>query len=597
MANIMNLVRVKNNPSRNGFDLSTKRNFSAKVGELLPVYAREVIPGDKVEIDLQTFVRSMPLNTAAFARLRGYFDFFYVPYSTLWNRANSVLSQMNYNQMHATGLQDFDNVYNGEVPYITQNQISTYLENLRGFQDTASKTNYFGYNRADLTEKLLEYLGYGVYNADSTKLYNLQMNVFGLLAYQKIYADYYRDEQWEKAQPSAFNVDYMSGTTSMNIDIPTGNATSNKFVKNYNFFDLRYCNWPKDLYHGLLPNSQYGSQSVVPLGSDGANNDGNFVLGLKYPNNVVNNVHDQSAREIFPSIDEGSHLDPWQKVPLSGSASLSILALRQYEMLQKYKEIQQASPQNYKDQVEAIWGVKVSKHLSHKCSYLGGVDMSLDINEVINTNITGNNQAEIAGKGAGIGNGKISFESDGQFGLIMCVFHMLPSLDYTTSYIQPDYLRVNAEDFANPVFDRVGMQPVDTTSIWNRYVDAGRPPVSFSTPFKIGYAPRYIDYKTDIDRSFGAFRDTLAHWVIKYDETDVRNALSSTEKGGTPAPEDAEKTTAYQNNYTFFKVNPAVMNNLFTTAADSTLATDQFLISSFFDVKAVRNLDTNGLPY
>ena len=70
MANVMSMKNVKNNPSRNGFDLSQKINFTAKAGELLPVWLREVMPGDKVTIDLQSFTRTQPVNTAAFARMR-----------------------------------------------------------------------------------------------------------------------------------------------------------------------------------------------------------------------------------------------------------------------------------------------------------------------------------------------------------------------------------------------------------------------------------------------------------------------------------------------------------------------------------------------
>ena len=50
-------------------------------------------------------------------------------------------------------------------------------------------------------------------------------------------------------------------------------------------------------------------------------------------------------------------------------------------------------------------------------------------------------------------------------------------------------------------------------------------------------------------------------------------------------------------NYTAFKVNPNSVDPIFAVAADSSVDTDQFLCSSFFDIKAVRNLDTDGLPY
>ena len=82
----MSLKSLRNKTSRNGFDLSSKRNFTAKPGELLPVKCWEVLPGDKWSIDLKSFTRTQPLNTAAFARMREYYDFYFVPYNLLWNR-------------------------------------------------------------------------------------------------------------------------------------------------------------------------------------------------------------------------------------------------------------------------------------------------------------------------------------------------------------------------------------------------------------------------------------------------------------------------------------------------------------------------------
>ena len=45
----------------------------------------------------------------------------------------------------------------------------------------------------------------------------------------------------------------------MNLD----NTYSTEFYQNYNFFDLRYCNWQKDLFHGVLPHQQYGETAVA----------------------------------------------------------------------------------------------------------------------------------------------------------------------------------------------------------------------------------------------------------------------------------------------------------------------------------------------
>ena len=47
----------------------------------------------------------------------------------------------------------------------------------------------------------------------------------------------------------------------------------------------------------------------------------------------------------------------------------------------------------------------------------------------------------------------------------------------------------------------------------------------------------------------------------------------------------------------FFKVTPRVLDPIFINQCDDTWDSDQFLVNVFFDVKAVQNLDYNGLPY
>lgn len=548
----MSLKSLRNKTSRNGFDLSFKKNFTAKAGELLPVMVKEVLPGDSFRIDLKSFTRTQPINTAAFARIREYYDFYFVPYDLLWNKSNTVLTQMYDNPQHAVSLDPTQNfLLDGVMPSVTAKAIADYLASFGTTYKSYDK-NYFGYSRSECSAKLLEYLGYGRFydyvassgeNWSSMPLMsNLTFNIFGLLAYQKIYSDYYRDSQWERVSPSTFNVDYMDGTSNMSIDSLISGETSSKVVQNYNLFDLRYCNWQKDLFHGVVPHQQYGDLSAVSVGK-------------------------------IPPADE--------------QTGFTILALRQAEFLQKWKEITQSGNKDYKDQIEKHWGVSVGDGFSELCTYLGGISSSLDINEVVNTNITGENGADIAGKGTGVSNGVINFNSGGKYGLVVCIYHCLPLLDYTATLLNSAFTKVRATDYAIPEFDRVGMELVPLRKMINplasdfsTYADSG-----------LGYAPRYIDYKTSVDCSIGGFSDTLRNWVISYSDVSILNQLGSKDPVNQPQP------TAAPMNYTFFKVNPNCLDPLFAVAVNSALSTDQFLCSSFFDIKVVRNLDTDGLPY
>lgn len=586
MANIMSLKSLRNKTSRNGFDLSFKKNFTAKAGELLPVMVKEVLPGDSFKINLRSFTRTQPINTAAFARIREYYDFYFVPYDILWNKANTVLTQMYDNPQHSVSLDPSKNfVLSGTMPSITASGLAKYLVHV---SESSDRENYFGYSRSLCSAKLMEYLGYGNYYPYATGdqftwdvhplLNNINFNIFGFLAYQKIYADFYRDSQWEKISPSTFNVDFMDGVTNNNsIESYLEGPDCDPIIDNYNMFDLRYCNWQKDLFHGLVPHQQYGSSSSVVA----------FPTSGQIPFTSFSGDGSVSGGKI--SAKNGTvSFDSSTGVPIS---SFSILALRQAEFLQKWKEITQSGNKDYKDQIEKHWNVSVGDGFSELCTYLGGISSSLDINEVVNNNITGDNAADIAGKGTGVSNGYINFNAGGKYGVIMCIYHCLPLLDYTVDLLESSFTKVNATDYAIPEFDRVGMEAVPFAKMMNPPKTSGD--VNF-TPYSsliLGYAPRYIDYKTSVDSSIGGFKDTLKNWVISYSNISVANQLHFSGNLDGPVP------SVKPMNYTFFKVNPDCLNPLFAVAVNSEISTDQFLCSSFFDIKVVRNLDTDGLPY
>ena len=99
-----------------------------------------------------------------------------------------------------------------------------------------------------------------------------------------------------------------------------------------------------------------------------------------------------------------------------------------------------------------------------------------------------------------------------------------------------------------------------------------------------------FDWKTAVDRSVGAFTKTLRTWCLPMGDKELTAANSF----NFPSNPNVEPDSIAAG---FFKVNPSLVDSLFAVKADSSVDTDEFLCSSFFDVKVVRNLDRNGLPY
>jgi hypothetical protein len=615
MASYTGMSNLQNHPHRSGFDIGRKNAFTAKVGELLPVYWDISMPGDKYKFNVEYFTRTQPVETSAYTRLREYFDFYAVPLRLLWKSAPVVLTQMqDINQIQALSLTQ--NLSLGTyLPSVSLSQLGDIIMRLNGNSFTPSLSglmNMFGFNRADLAYKLLSYLGYGnlvqtvpssenrwwstsLKNHGSSSNYtqayiqNNYVNVFPILAYQKIYQDFFRWSQWENANPSSYNVDYFSGVSHGLISsVP---SASDAYWKSDTMFDLKYCNWNKDMLMGVLPNSQFGDVAVIDISNSGASD---VVLGpgdKKSTLGVASAITSNKAQVPFFALQASASntvpVGSTLRVDLSTLQSqFTVLALRQAEALQRWKEISQSGDSDYREQIRKHFGVNLPQALSNMCTYIGGISRNLDISEVVNNNLaTEGDTAVIAGKGVGAGTGSFTYTTD-EHCVVMCLYHAVPLLDYTITGQDGQLLVTDAESLPIPEFDNIGMEALPMTQIFNS------PKASVVNLFNAGYNPRYFNWKTKLDVINGAFTTTLKSWV-----SPVTESLLSGWFGFGYNEGDVNANTHVVLNYKFFKVNPSVLNPIFGVAVDSTWDTDQLLVNSYIGCYVARNLSRDGVPY
>ena len=641
MAHFTGLKELQNRPHKSGHDISAKNCFTAKVGELLPVWTDFAIPNSTYRFNLEYFTRTRPVQTSAYTRIREYFDFFAVPCDLIWKSFDSAVIQMG----EKAPIQSKDLLTNltvkGDLPYCTLTDLSASLFFAGGNQPLGNKVkvvdgfgNIFGYNRGDVNHKLLSMLDFGnfvtktsedigttsnrwwngsaVPSADSLKKYsqkynvNLAVNLFFLASYQKIYQDFFRWSQWENADPTSYNFDWYQGSGNLfGVGLSSTIPSSNEYWKRDNLFSLRYANWNKDKFMGILPNSQFGDLAVVDLGTisssgskipvgayDGTNDTGKFHQMQTRSESVNTGVSSTSkSSPIYPrdpdsiSVREGSNL--WAILGSSPDLNLkfSVLALRQAEALQKWKEITQSVDTNYRDQIKAHFGVNVPQSESHMAKYIGGVARNLDISEVVNTFLPGaemeSSQAYIYGKGVGSGQGSMTFNTGSGYYIIMCIYHAIPLLDYAISGPDGQNLATSVEDLPIPEFDNIGMESVPAVELMNSSLYS-----NVNSADKIlGYNPRYYNWKTKIDRIHGAFTTTLKDWVAPIDDSFLYSLFGgnlSTYKGVT---------------WPFFKVNPNTLDDIFAVKVDSTWETDQLLVNCNVGCYVTRPLSADGVPY
>jgi hypothetical protein len=577
MSDFNPLDRAKIAVHRSSFDLSSKKLFTAKVGEILPCYWQIAIPGNKYRISSDWFTRTVPVNTAAYTRIKEYYDFYAVPLRLISRSLPQAFTQMSdYMTSASSGTANAAQL--SSVPYANLNLISTLLSTavISGYVDDSG----FGYCYGAC--KLLDYLGYGAvvgsgnfnkeaitnqylgveYSADSQNplIFGTPMsvNLLPALAYQKIYFDFFSNSQWEKHLAYSYNVDYWDGTDPIT---PVADM-----------FKLRYSDYPKDYYLGVLPASQYGSVAFIqPLDKSLASN---VILARSSDGLSNSSVRNPSSGNSVQTTSSNSLTSDRL---LRVNTDLSALSIRATEYLQRWKEVVQFASKDYSDQMRAQFGIKAPEYMGNHAHYIGGWSSVININEVLNTNLTADSsQAVIAGKGVGSKSGHtLTYDCGAEHQVIMCVYHAVPLVDWALKGHNPQLTVTSISDFPQPAFDQLGMQPVSVLNLQNS---------PSTTSGNIGYNLRYWQWKSNVDTVHGGFRpsSTYQSWVASFQSS---WPLTS-----------GQSSFSYQS----FKVRPQQLNSIFESQISTSnynLSYDQLLCNVNFTVYAVQNLDRNGLPY
>lgn len=579
MSNFNPLDRAKISTHRSSFDLSSKKLFTAKVGEILPCYWQIAIPGTKYRISSDWFTRTVPVNTAAYTRIKEYYDFYAVPLRLISRSLPQAFTQMTDYATSAASSSENTSVLTS-VPSVPQSDISAFLQ-IADAGDQPNTRDDAGLPIVYGSCKLLDMLGYGsvlsssnsakaaitqrylgvdnLGDADNPLVYatSQTVNLLPLFTYQKIYFDFFSNPQWEKHLAYSYNVDYWSGTDSISLSV--------------NMLKLRYANYPKDYFMGMLPSSQYGSVAVLP-GVLSSSEPPSRVYAYTSGTGSVGSIVNSASSQVI-STNNTSTFTRYATL----NSDLSALSIRATEYLQRWKEVVQFSSKDYSDQMAAQFGIKAPEYMGNHAHYIGGWSSVININEVVNTNLDADSsQASIAGKGVSSNSGHtLTYDCGAEHQVIMCVYHAVPMLDWNLTGQAPQLTVTAVSDFPQPAFDQLGMQSVPALNLQN---NPGR-----KVSGALGYNLRYWQWKSNIDTVHAGFRAGAAYqsWAAPLDGWHVL-------------------TSAGAWSYQSMKVRPQQLNSIFVPqvdAANCSVAFDQLLCNVNFEVYAVQNLDRNGLPY
>lgn len=590
------------NLSRNGYDLSSRKVFSAPAGALLPIGVWECNPTEKFSFKVDDFVRTQPLNTAAFARCKEYYHFFFVPYRALWQHSDKFFTGVTNGDRMFDRPTFLNQLRGDEGNFVPSSMPSFYLDELHrlliskdselskeatsltrapgmlfktggvDFADKIEKSKV-EFGKLNLSEKdalgysytygafrLLHMLGYGIDDkgrvfypeifekapADLDPMakaltyfipHNLA-NPFRLLGYQRIYNDFYRNQLWEKPVPYTFNVDWCNSNVKLNLSA----------AEIYQCCQLRYRHWTKDFYTGVYPTASY--------------NEGIFNL----PNYTNSNANINKSNDGVSAASSGI---------ISTSDIRAMFALE--KMLERTRA---ANGLDYSNQIAAHYGFKVPESRRDVAQFIGGVDNTIVINEVMSTanssidgtSKTGSVVGQVFGKGIGtMSSGRIDFEVK-EHGMIFCIYSISPQVDYDARQFDPFNRKFKREDYFQPEFENLGYQPLIQSDVC--FGGSPAKPLEFGNDI-LGYTPRFSEYKTSRDMLYNEFMTggSLNAW------TTPRNNYTKNKKGLT-VPD--------------LLIDPNVLYPIFGLKYNGKSDTDQFLINSYFDVKAVRPMAVNN---
>nr|CAI9751542.1 major head protein [Microvirus sp.] len=492
------------NHQRSSFDRSHGHKTTFNVGEVVPVLCEEVLPGDTFSVTTSKVARMQTLLAPVFDNM--YLDtyYFFVPNRLTWSHWKEFMGE---------------NTKSAWIP-TTEYSVPTLGSPTGGF-DIGTIADKFGLPTGVEWSK-------DALNAPIALPFR---------AYALIINDFFRDQNVQDP--------LLVPTGDANATGSNGSGLDDVALGGRPFIAAKY----HDYFTSCLPGPQKGPTVAVParigmmqvaawknhnlsytipssneiiglqLGYTSAASNLTGNPGAAYlPSETNNNINIRKNQTYnddgFPSTQLKDIVYPtnlWAMPTDSGSLAVNINDLRLATVTQMYYEALARGGSRYEEQIAQFFGVDNPDSRIQHPEYLGGNRVRINVHEVTNT---AQSETDFLGD---LGARSVTADTHADFTKSFTEHGWLIGLcvvRYDHSYsqgIERKFLRKGKFDYYNPIFARIGEQPVYDVEL---YADAD----SLTKASVFGYQEAWASYRYSPNRTTGELRpgvsNTLGHWVF-----------------------------------------------------------------------------------
>lgn len=472
-----------NKVGRSVFDLSHVKRFTCDMGQLIPVYFDECVPGDTRKIGMQCVTRFQPLVAPILDSVDLTVHYFFVPTRLL------MFKEEDWNTFLTGGIDGKDESVSLPLWYFKYTNGENNINPNNPFSNGITHGKY----------TLWDYFGLpiGDYQFETNVRNSNSVLAFAQECYNLVWNEFYRDE-------------------NLCDKVSLFNNT------------LLYRSWKKDYFTSALPWQQRGIAPALPLsGTIPITFPPDATLSLNNPKFVTGNgttyLNFNGTGSVAGTASgvtgQPLHVDGFVSGlnsatgDLSNAATFDVATLRQCVQIQRWLELNARGGVRYTEFLKSHFGISPKDEVLGRPQYIGGTKSSIVISEVLQTSRTedstetqkGSPLGRLAGHGLGASSDYICTYTAKEFGYIIGIASWMPKPSYQQG-VNRIFSRKTKFDFYFPEFAHLSEQAVTNGEIYATGTDKDNEIFGYQGAYnEMRYAPSF---------NCADMRDTFSYWHL-----------------------------------------------------------------------------------